>query len=98
MMTESQPDWTKAQINLFMDYLTIVIIDMLEGLEFDKSYIERTLAGKDTLTVLLWCDNLDSIYKVTLADKLGVGLNDFNIALKYITRAAFLTEKHRNHS
>ncbi|TAN67260.1 MAG: hypothetical protein EPN17_11420 [Methylobacter sp.] len=85
-MTEKQVGWTKAQINLFMDYLTVVIIDMFESLEFDRTYIEHTLAGKDKLTVLLWCNNLDSKYKAALADKLGVELNDFTITLKTLTQ------------
>lgn len=88
-MTEKQFGWTKAQINLFMDYLTVVIIDMFESLELDLTYLEHTLAGKDKLTILLWCNNLDSRYKAALADKLGVELNDFNITLETLTQREY---------
>lgn len=66
---------TKKQIACLIGYLANKVITTFTDLGFDKAYIEDkqlTLAGKDRLVVLAWCNNLDSSCKKALADRLCV--------------------------
>ena len=81
--------WIKRKSDWLMDDLGEEILSLFKELGYDKEYIQdkhSILAGKNRFAVLLWCNELDSISKVALADRLGIEVDDFNITLKTLTK------------
>ena len=46
----------------------------------------RSLIGKDSLDVLLWCNDLDLRCKAALADRLGISTDDLSITIKTLSK------------
>lgn len=86
---EEKKLWIKRKTDWLMDDLGHEILDVLKKLDFDEEYIQnkqRIIVSKNRFEVLLWCNELDSRCKAALADRLGVGVDDFNTTLKTLTK------------
>jgi phosphoglycerate-specific signal transduction histidine kinase len=81
--------WIKRKSDWLMDDLGEEVLSLFKELGFDKEYIQdkhSILAGKNRFAVLLWCNELDTIGKAALADRLGIEVDDFNTTLKTLTK------------
>ena len=81
--------WIKRKTDWLMDDLGEEILVTFKELGFDEEYIQdkqSILAGKNRFAVLLWCNELDAICNVALADRLGIEVDDFNTTLKTLTK------------
>lgn len=72
-----------------LDWLAQHVIGMIEEQGFDQPYIDdikKTLTGQTRYSVLVWCNNLDSLRKDALAIILGVSEHDFAVTLKTVQK------------
>jgi hypothetical protein len=75
-----------------LDWLAERIIEVFENSDdnFDSHYIsdiKDTIAGRDRLSVLIWCNaGLDHHRKAALAKRLNINLDDLITTLKTLQR------------
>lgn len=72
-----------------LDWLALQIIAVFAERGLNAAYIEdtqKTLTGRDRLSVLLWCNNLDSDNKAALANRLHVNETDLATTLRTLQK------------
>ena len=71
-----------------MDDLAEDVFLMFEDMGYDDTHIEAqrlALVGKNKYEILLWCNDLPSKCKYSLADRLLVSEDELNTALWFIS-------------